>query len=189
VAKSSTGAGSSSEEPKPPRPARPVAIALGSNLGDRHAHLAFAVARLSEFIDDLRVSSLFETDPVGVGEQPRFLNAAVVGFTAESPQQVLQRLLAIERARGRERPFPGAPRTLDLDLILYGSEIIDEPGLRVPHPRFRERRFVLEPLAEIAGEWVDPETVQTVKSLLHALGKPALETKEATKARKHETET
>ena len=79
---------------------------------------------------------------------------------------MLGRLLDIERERGRERPFPGAPRTLDLDLILYGAEVIDEPALRVPHPRFRERRFVLEPLAEIAAEWVDPETGSSVAELL-----------------------
>jgi 2-amino-4-hydroxy-6-hydroxymethyldihydropteridine diphosphokinase len=168
VAKSSTGGGSSSGEPPAARSARavPVAIAVGSNLGDRHSHLAFAVARLSEFVDDLRVSSLYETDPVGVGAQPRFLNAAAVGYTSESPQQLLRRLLDIERERGRERPHPGAPRTLDLDLILYGGEVIDEPGLRVPHPRFRERRFVLEPLAEIAGEWIDPESGATVEEVL-----------------------
>jgi 2-amino-4-hydroxy-6-hydroxymethyldihydropteridine diphosphokinase len=167
VAKSSTGAGSSSGEPRPSRRARAVtvAIALGSNLGDRHAHLAFAVAKLSEFVADLRVSSLYETEPVGVGDQPRFLNAAAAGYTTESPHQVLGRLLDIERERGRERPFPGAPRTLDLDLIFYAADIIDEPALRVPHPRFRERRFVLEPLAEIAAEWIDPETGKSVAEL------------------------
>jgi 2-amino-4-hydroxy-6-hydroxymethyldihydropteridine diphosphokinase len=168
VAKSSTGAGSSSGEGRPSRRAGavPVAIALGSNLGDRHAHLAFAVAKLSEFVADLRVSSLYETEPVGVGDQPRFLNAAAAGYTTESAHQVLGRLLDIERERGRERPFPGAPRTLDLDLIFYAAEIIDEPALRVPHPRFRERRFVLEPLAEIAAGWRDPETGSSVAELL-----------------------
>ena len=166
--KSSTGAGSSSGAPPASRRpgAAPVAIALGSNLGDRQSHLAFAVAKLSEFVDDLRVSSIYETEPVGVGDQPRFLNAAVAGYTAESPQQVLRRLLDIERERWRERPYPGAPRTLDLDLIFYADQIIDEPGLRVPHPRFRERRFVLEPLAEVAGEWVDPETGKSVEEIL-----------------------
>jgi 2-amino-4-hydroxy-6-hydroxymethyldihydropteridine diphosphokinase len=147
----------------------PVAIALGSNLGDRYAHLAFAIARLSEFVDDLRVSSLHETDPVGVGEQPRFLNAAVVGDTNESPRSLLRRLLDIEREGGRQRPYPGAPRTLDLDLILYADHVIDEPDLRVPHPRFRERRFVLEPLAEIAAQWVDPETGKSVAEILNSL--------------------
>lgn len=165
--KSSTGAGSSNGASPRSRRSRaaPVAIALGSNLGDRQSNLAFAIARLSEFVDDLRVSSIYETEPVGVGDQPRFLNAAVAGYTTESPHQVLRRLLDIERDRGRERPYPGAPRTLDLDLIFYADQIIDERGLRVPHPRFRERRFVLEPLAEVAGEWVDPETGKSVEEL------------------------
>ena len=156
--------------PTGPAPAVPVAIALGSNLGDRHAHLAFAVARLSAFVDDIQVSSIRETDPVGVGEQPRFLNAAVAGYTTLSAREVLDRLLAIERERGRERPHPGAARTLDLDLILYRDAVIDEPGLRVPHPRFRERRFVLEPLAEVAGDWIDPETGKTVAETLRDRG-------------------
>ena len=140
----------------------------GSNLGDRHAHIAFAVAQLSAVIDDLRVSSLHETDPVGVDPQPRFLNAVVAGCTTLSARALLERLLEIERLRGRTRPHPGAARTLDLDLILYGDAVIDEPGLRVPHPRFRERRFVLEPLAEVAGEWVDPETGRSVAPCWHS---------------------
>src|SRR5262249_49906583 len=160
--RSSIGAGSSSGGASGPARAVPVAIALGSNLGDRHAHLAFAVARLSEFIDDLRLSAIHETDPVGVGDQPRFLTAPVPGYTALPPQHLLERLLAIERERGRERPNPGAARSLDLDLILYADLVIDEPDLRVPHPRFRERRFVLEPLAEIASGWLDPETGRSV---------------------------
>jgi 2-amino-4-hydroxy-6-hydroxymethyldihydropteridine diphosphokinase len=166
VARSSTGAGSNSAA-EPTGPVRvPVAIALGSNLGDRRAHLAFAVARLSEIVDDLRLSSLYETDPVGVGQQPRFLNAAAVGFTRLSARELLDFLLHIERDCGRERPHDGAPRTLDLDLILYGNDTIDAPGLRIPHPRFRQRLFVLEPLMEIAGHWRDPETGRVVRELL-----------------------
>ena len=106
---------------------------------------------------------------MGVGPQPRFLNAAAVGDTAFSPRALLEALLAVERACGRERPFAGAPRTVDLDLILYGDAIISEPGLVVPHPRFRERRFVLAPLAEIAPEWIDPVTRLTVGTLLERL--------------------
>jgi len=146
-----------------------VAIALGSNLGDRRAHLDYAVARLQRVIPNLRVSRYYETDPVGVtGPQPAFLNAAAVGDTAASARDILSTLMDIERERGRERPFQNAARTLDLDLILLGSLVTDEDGLTVPHPRFRERLFVLEPLAEIAPELIDPVTGSTVAQLLAA---------------------
>jgi 2-amino-4-hydroxy-6-hydroxymethyldihydropteridine diphosphokinase len=147
----------------------PIAIALGSNLGDREAYLRHAVDALGAFVTNLRVSSFHDTAPVGVGEQPRFLNAAVVGETLLDPRALLTRLLEIEQRCGRERPHPGAARTLDLDLILYGDEVFDEPGLVVPHPRFRERAFVLAPLAEIAAEWRDPMTGKTVSQLFAGL--------------------
>ena len=147
-----------------------VAIALGSNLGDRDRLLKSAVAAVGEAITGLRVSSWHQTAPVGVaGPQPDFLNGAAVGTTVLSARELLDRLLAIEQTFGRERPFPGAARTLDLDLILYGDAVLDEPGLIVPHPRFRERRFVLAPLAEIAPDWVDPVTGKTVGELLAGL--------------------
>lgn len=148
---------------------RPVAVALGSNLGDRRAHLEFAVGRLRTFLADLRVSSFLETDPVGVGAQPMFLNGAAVGWSDDPARALLERLLAIEGERGRVRPSVGAPRTLDLDLVLVGDEVIDEPGLTVPHPRFRERAFVLDPLSEIAADLVDPATSQSVAALRRAL--------------------
>lgn len=148
------------------RPGTPVAIALGSNLGDRRSHLAFAVDRLRTVLVDLRVSSWHETDPVGVGPQPRYLNGAVTGRTDQSAEDLLTELQQIELDRGRERPHPGAARTLDLDLLLYGEMVVDRPGVRVPHPRYRERLFVLEPLAEIAPDWRDPETDLTVRELL-----------------------
>jgi 2-amino-4-hydroxy-6-hydroxymethyldihydropteridine diphosphokinase len=143
------------------------AVALGSNVGDRHAHLDFAVSALRGRFDDLVVSRYYETVPVGVSGPPSmFLNAAVVGQTAQLPRTVLDALLAVEQERGRERPFLRAPRTLDLDLILLGDLVVDEPGLVVPHPRFRERRFVLEPLAEIAAELNDPITGSSIAALL-----------------------
>lgn len=117
-------------------------------------------------LTNLRRSTWFDTAPVGVGEQPRFLNGVVVGKTTLTPRGLLERLLAIEREEGRERPAPGAARTLDLDLILYGSERLAEPGLVVPHPRFRERLFVLEPLAELEPDWVDPVSGEAVSVLL-----------------------
>jgi 2-amino-4-hydroxy-6-hydroxymethyldihydropteridine diphosphokinase len=144
-----------------------VAIALGSNRGDREANLAFGLSALPGFITNLRQSTWRDTAPVGVpADQPRYLNGAVIGETALPPRQLLERLLAIEEAAGRTRPSPMAPRTLDLDLILFGEAVIDEPGLVVPHPRFRERLFVLEPLAEVAPGWIDPATGLTISALL-----------------------
>src|SRR6187402_2685860 len=128
-----------------------VAIALGSNLGDRQANIDFAIARLREILGDLRVSSFINSPPFDVPDtQPDYLNAVVVGETSLSPEDVLARLLARERERGGERPSVRAARTLDLDLILYGDLATSTPELEIPHPRFRERAFVLEPLAEIA---------------------------------------
>ena len=147
-----------------------VAIALGSNLGDRDATLNSAAAALRGILTDLRLSSAHETAYVGAGgPQPAYLNAAAVGETALGARALLEALLETERQFGRERPYPDAPRTLDLDLILYGMEIHDESGLVVPHPRFRQRRFVLEPLAEIAADWIDPVTGRTIEELLRTL--------------------
>lgn len=147
-----------------------VAIALGSNLGDRRAHLAFGLAALPGFVTNLRSSRWHDTAPAGVSpDQPRYLNGVVVGETALTARELLDRLLAIEAAAGRTRPSPMAPRTLDLDLILFGDQRIEEPGLAVPHPRFRERRFVLEPLAEVAPDWIDPVTGRRIHDLLSEL--------------------
>jgi 2-amino-4-hydroxy-6-hydroxymethyldihydropteridine diphosphokinase len=147
-----------------------VAVAIGSNLGDRHAHVAFARTRLSALLTDLHFSSLYETVPVGVpGPQALFLNAAATGDTTLTARQLLDELLAIERDRGRERPFVNAARTLDLDLVLFGEDLVDEPSLVVPHHRFRERAFVLDPLAEIAPAWRDPVSGLSVAALLARL--------------------
>jgi 2-amino-4-hydroxy-6-hydroxymethyldihydropteridine diphosphokinase len=144
-----------------------VAIGLGSNVGDRRAHLDYAVSKLRALLMDLQVSRYYDTLPVGVsGPQAMYLNAAAVGDTALTARALLDALRAIEQERGRERPYVNAPRTLDLDLILFGDAVLDEPGLTVPHPRFHARTFVLEPLAEIASDLHDPISRRTVGALL-----------------------
>jgi 2-amino-4-hydroxy-6-hydroxymethyldihydropteridine diphosphokinase len=134
-------------------------ISLGSNLGDREATLRRALDLLREDpeIDVVAVSSFRETEPVGLTDQPMFVNAAAAVHTQLSARALLERLLAVERMLGRTREGPRfGPRTVDLDLLLYGDEELAEPGLRVPHPRLHERRFALEPLAELDPELVVP---------------------------------
>ena len=129
-----------------------AAIGLGSNLGDRARHIADAVAAIAETGSLVRVSSLYETAPMGGPKQGPYLNAVVVIDTEFSAQELLERCLAVERDQGRERRERWGPRTLDLDILLYGDQAIDEECLKVPHPRVAERRFVLEPLLEV---WPD----------------------------------
>jgi 2-amino-4-hydroxy-6-hydroxymethyldihydropteridine diphosphokinase len=149
-----------------------AAVGLGSNLGDRAAHLNYGISRLRAVLTDLRVSRFHDTIPLGAPGSPAlFLNAAAVGRTTLTARTLLQTLLAVEAERGRERPHPNAPRTLDLDLLLFGDAVINEPRLVVPHPRFRERGFVLEPLAEIAPYMTDPVTGKSVVELLGALSR------------------
>jgi len=127
-------------------------VGLGANLGDREATIRAALEALAEEdrIEVVAVSSLRETEPVGVGPQPLFLNGAAELETTLSARELLDRLLATEQRFGRTRaPGEHGPRTLDLDLLLYGDEQIDEPGLTVPHPRLHKRAFVLEPLREL----------------------------------------
>jgi len=147
------------------------AVALGSNLGNRVAAIEFASARLANLLSNLRVSEVIETWPVGPGadDQNLYLNAVAVGEADLSARAVLDALLDIERAFGRERPHKNAARTLDLDRILAGDQIVIENGLEVPHPRFRERFFVLGPLAEVAPDLVDPVSGMRVGELLREL--------------------
>ncbi|MXY24711.1 MAG: 2-amino-4-hydroxy-6-hydroxymethyldihydropteridine diphosphokinase [Acidobacteria bacterium] len=147
-------------------------VALGSNLGDRRAHLAYAVSRLETLLERLRVSPFVESTFVGdpsLGPQPSYLNGVVVGSSSSDPATLLRELHAIERASGRTRPHAQAPRTLDLDLILMGNLTVRTPEVVIPHPRFRERRFVLEPLAAVAPDLVDPMSGRTVRELLAVL--------------------
>jgi 2-amino-4-hydroxy-6-hydroxymethyldihydropteridine diphosphokinase len=133
-------------------------VGLGANLGPREETLRRALELLerSPGVDVLAVSELRETEPVGVIEQPRFLNGAAALETSLSARELLDLLLEVERTLGRVRDERWAPRLIDLDLLLYGAETIDEPGLDVPHPRLHERRFALEPLAELDPELVIP---------------------------------
>lgn len=142
-----------------------VALALGSNLGDRLAHLRRAVTRLGEGGVVVRgVSSVYESPPTGYADQPDFLNAAVVGRTRLTPGELLALARRLEAEAGRERSFTNAPRPLDVDIVLYGGRVVEEPELRIPHERWRTRAFVLAPLREIAAELRDPETGRTVES-------------------------
>jgi len=126
-----------------------VVIGLGSNLGDRESHLTHAILALSELGDVVAASAFYETAPVRGPDQGPYLNAAVAIDTNLSARAVLERCLEIEAERGRERRERWGPRTLDLDILLYGQEVIDEDGLRLPHPRLHERRFALEPLLAV----------------------------------------
>lgn len=146
-------------------------IALGANLGDRAATMREALARLSstEGVHVTAASSLYDTAPVGPPNQPRYLNAVVEVATTLSPQDLLRTLLEIERDLGRERSgAQWAARTIDLDIILFADVVATSAELAVPHPRFRERAFVLVPLAEIAPRAQDPVTGERVESLLRA---------------------
>jgi len=157
-----------------------VYIGLGSNLGDRRANLEAAMARMAELGTVVARSSLYETEPVEMapshsGAPQWFLNAALVLETELMPKQLLGRLLEIERTLGRKRSrdsqAPKTPRTIDLDILLFGSAVVEAPGLVIPHPAMHLRRFVLEPLAEIAPEVRHPIFKRTVRELRDALAK------------------
>ena len=145
-------------------------VGLGANLGAREETLRRAVELLgkAEGVDVIDVSQLRETEPVGVVDQPAFLNGAVVVETTRTPRALLELLLEIESALGRVREERWGPRTVDLDVLVYGDVVVDEPGLRVPHAHLHERRFALEPLAELAPALVLPGGA-SVSELLAAL--------------------
>jgi 2-amino-4-hydroxy-6-hydroxymethyldihydropteridine diphosphokinase len=147
-----------------------VYLALGSNLGDRRAHLdrARELLRTADFVIT-RVSSIYETEPREIRDQPWFLNQAIEARTALFPRQLLRHTQQIERRMGRALTIPKGPRVIDVDILLYGEAIVNAADLRIPHPRIGERRFVLEPLAELAPELRHPVTKKTVREMLSAV--------------------
>jgi 2-amino-4-hydroxy-6-hydroxymethyldihydropteridine diphosphokinase len=148
-----------------------VYLGLGSNLGDREANLQSALQELnSPELRLLRTSRIYETEPVGFLDQPLFLNLAAEFETSLSPRDLLQRTQDTERILGRIRTIKNGPRTLDIDILLFGDAVHEQEGLTIPHPRYGERRFTLEPLAELNPELRDPHNGQTMATLLAALG-------------------
>ena len=146
-----------------------IYLALGSNLGDRESFLRAAVLGLSSRgVEVLKCASIYSTAPRDVLDQPWFLNTVVEANTSLEADGLLETCLAVEKENLRKRDTSKGPRTLDIDIIFYGNEIIRKPGLVVPHPRFAARRFVLEPLAEIAADFVDPASRKTIRELLDA---------------------
>ena len=146
-----------------------VYLSLGSNVGDRAANLNAAIERLGTLGEVMAVSSFYETEPVEFAAQPWFLNCAVKLNTEKMPKQLLNAVLDIEKEMGRKRLKKKGPRTIDIDILLFGNSVIDTKGLTVPHPAMHERRFVLEPLAEIAPEVRHPVFKRTARELRDAL--------------------
>jgi len=147
-----------------------VYLSLGSNLGDRERYLREAISRLRDLGVIKQVSTFYETQPVEVQtDQPWFLNCVLATETELEPLEFLGRMLAVEQSMGRMRTEPKGPRTIDIDILFFGNDILDTPELTVPHPAMHQRRFVLEPLAEIAATLTHPVLKRTVRELLDLL--------------------
>lgn len=146
-----------------------VYLSLGSNVGDREHHLRDAIARLETRGHIVSVSPFYETEPVEFTDQAWFLNCAVALETAETPERLMAAILHIEQQMGRQRLQRKGPRTIDIDILLFGDTILDSPELTIPHPAMHQRRFVLQPLAEIAPEARHPVLKKTVQELLDGL--------------------
>ena len=146
-----------------------IYLSLGSNVGDREENLRAAIGRLSApDLRVLRISPVYETEPVDYAEQPQFLNLVVEAETSLSPAELLTRTGEIERVGGRARAAPKGPRIIDIDILLYGDAVKRSPALEIPHPRMADRRFVLAPLADLAPDLIHPVMRRTVRELLAA---------------------
>jgi 2-amino-4-hydroxy-6-hydroxymethyldihydropteridine diphosphokinase len=144
-------------------------LSLGSNLGDREANLRAALTRLGQFGTVAAVSSFYETEPIEVTAQPWFLNCAALLETEKMPRQLLRAVLDLERQMGRRRTQAKGPRKIDIDILLFGNAVVEAKGLTIPHPALYERRFVLEPLAEIAPDVMHPVLKKTIRELRDGL--------------------
>ena len=148
---------------------RSVALALGSNMGDRLDHLRAAVRAAAEYVHITAISSVYETAAAYVTDQPSFLNAALLGTTVIEPLALLWSLKAAESAIGRQPTFRYGPRVIDIDILFYGETVLSSPELTIPHPRMAERDFVLRPLCDIASSWQHPQKQQNVEEMLSLL--------------------
>lgn len=151
-------------------PAHTILLGLGSNLDDPLGAIGVAVHAVAHALEDVRASAAYRTPPEGGADQPEYVNAVVRGRGRLSPSDALSLARRLEDEAGRERPYPGASRTLDVDVLFVGDTVVDTPELRVPHPRWAHRDFVVVPLLDVAPDWIDPETGRSVSQIAEAHG-------------------